>query len=182
MGTHAPLLNSLSAIQQEACGLDEGDRGWYYKRLAPIPSQVMRHTILVIGMEQSSPEIVVILVVRNLLWTVLEPIRQGHVAVGQINGVGPFKLGSYRVLLRKHKTHDFAEFHVIDEKANMDRVGRELGRPIRFIFQKVVFGDHLDICVLWVDADWSSQGYGNRSIARKQGPPDSLPEPLVRST
>src|ERR1700759_1335687 len=83
---------------------------------------------------------------------VLKPIRESHVAVREINGVGS-SLRCHGVLLRENKAHDFAELYVVEEELNMDGVWLVIRRSIRFIVIKVVGRDHLHIRVLDVDAD-----------------------------
>ena len=114
-------------------------------------------------------------------WAVLKPICQRHVAVCKVDCVQS-PLRSYRILLSEYKTHYFAELHVVQKELDVDRVGLILCRPIRFVVEEVVRGDHLYVGVFDVDAARATKGNCDRSVPGKQRPPYSLPEPFVCST
>ena len=71
-------------------------------------------------------------------WTVLEPIGECHVAVCQVERVVSPHLRCYRILLRKHQTHDLAKFDVVQEKLNVYGVGRIFSRSIGLVVDEIV--------------------------------------------
>ena len=107
----------------------------------------------------------VIFVIGHVFRTMLEPISQSHIAMGQINGICPLELGGHRVLLRQDQAHDFTKLDVIDEKLHVNGVGRELGRPVRLILKEVVFVNHFDIRVFRINTHRATQGDCNRSVS-----------------
>jgi len=131
--------------------------------------------LLIVGVQQGSPKIVVILVIANFLWAMLEPVGQGHVAVGQINSIGSLELGRDRILLGQDQAHDFAQLDVVDEEADMDGVRWELGGSVWLVFNEIVFGDHFDVRVFRIDTDRAAQSDSHRSISGEQGPPNASP-------
>jgi len=136
---------------------------------------------LVVGMQQSSPEVMMGPIPLDFGWAVLQPVGQRHVAVGKVDGIGSAVFGSHRILLGEDEAHDFAQLDVVDEELDMDGVGRVLGALVDLIVDEVVLGDHLHVRVFGVDGDGPAERNRDRSIATIQGPPDALPETLVRS-
>lgn len=134
---------------------------------------------LVVRMEQTGPEVMPLALPAHLFGAVLKPVRQGHIRMGQVHRIHTSRLGSHGVLLREDQAHNFAEFNVLEEKLDVDGFRGVFGRDIDFILNEVVFGQHAHIRIIHVDADRSSQSDRHGPVARKKGPPDSLPQPLV---
>jgi hypothetical protein len=81
--------------------------------------------------------------------------------MGEVNGIGALEFGSHGVLLGKHQAHNLTELDVVDEKLDVHRVLRKLGRAIRLIFYEVVFGNHLDVRIFGVDPNRSAKSNSN---------------------
>jgi hypothetical protein len=112
-------------------------------------------------------------------WAILEPIGECHVAVRQIKRIVPSHLRCYRILLRKHQTHDLTKLDIIQEELDVYRIRRIFSRSIGLIVDEVVLGYHLDIGVFDIDRYWSSESNSDRSISGKERPPNTFPESLV---
>ena len=106
---------------------------------------------IVVGVEQSGPEVVLWLFPVNLFWTILEPICQRHVTVSEVYSILPPCFGGYRILLRKDQAHNLTEPHVLEEKLYVDGIWRILGWLVNVIFNKIVLRDHFDVRVIGVD-------------------------------
>ena len=111
---------------------------------------------------------------------ILQPIRERHIAVRQIEGVVSPELRGHRVLLRQHQSHDLAQLDVVEEELDVNGVGWVLGRSIGFVVNEVVLGDHLYIGIFNVDGYRTPKRDGDRTISSEQSPPDSFPQSLVR--
>jgi hypothetical protein len=138
-----------------------------------------REDVLVIRVEQSRPEVMSLWFPSYFWRTILKPIRECHVTVRQVKRIVSSHLGGYRVLLRKHKTHDLTEFDIVQEELDVYRIGRVLGWSIGLVVVEVILGDHLDIRVFNVDRHRPSKSNGDGSIACEQRPPNAFPESLV---
>lgn len=93
----------------------------------------------------------------NLLWTILQPISQGHITMCKVNCVLPPRLGRDRVLLRQNQTHDLTQSYVLQEKQDMHAVRGEFGRAIDLVFNEIIFGHHLYIRIFGIDKYRTSQ-------------------------
>jgi hypothetical protein len=114
------------------------------------------------------------------LWrAVLEPVGQSHVTVCKVKHIVAPHLRSDGILLRKHKTHDFAEFDVVEEELDVNLIRRVFRWSVDFVVDEVVGADHFNIGILYVNRNWATQRHGDRSISREQCPPDPLPETLI---
>jgi hypothetical protein len=87
--------------------------------------------------------------------------------VREIDGIGSSILGRNRVLLGQDEAHDLAQLDVVDEEVNMNRVWGIFCRFVRFVFHEVVFGNHLDVGVFWVDCNWPAERDCYRSVSGK---------------
>lgn len=95
----------------------------------------------------------------DLFWTVLQPIRQRHVAMCKIDCiVASTFLRCDRIVLRQHQAHDLTKLDIIEEKLYVDRVWRILCRAFRFVFDEIVFADHFHIRVFDINAAGSTKG------------------------
>lgn len=115
----------------------------------------------------------------DLRCAILQPICKCHVAVCQVESVIPTEFRRHGILLRKDKSHDLTQLHVIQEELNMHGVGRIFGGSVRFVVEEVVFADHFHVGIFDVDGHRTSERHGNRSVSGEQGPPYTLPQPLV---
>ena len=94
----------------------------------------------------------------DLLWAILQPIRQSHVTVGEIDRFDPgVLLWANGVILREDKANDFAELDVVEEELHVHRIGPVIGRLVGLVFDEVVLCKHLHVRVIDVDGAWSSE-------------------------
>ena len=69
----------------------------------------------------------------------------------EVNGILPSRFGCYRILLRQDQSHDLAQSDILKKELNMDAVWWIFRRLVQFVFDEVVFGDHLDVGVVSID-------------------------------
>ena len=109
----------------------------------------------------------------------LEPIGQGHVAMGQGDGGLASDLRRDRVLLREDEAHDVAQLDVLQEELDVKGIMGIVGRLTVLVLAEIILGDHLDVGVVGVDVDGSTQGNGHGPVPGEEGPPDPFPESLI---
>lgn len=124
------------------------------------PETVAAHRLLVICVEQRRPKIMPGFLPVHFFRTILEPIRKSHVAVSKINGVLPPGFGCYRVLLGQYQAHDFGQTDILEEKLDMNWIRWILCRLVYLILDKVVLSNHLNVGVIRVDMDWTTERHG----------------------
>jgi hypothetical protein len=116
----------------------------------------------------------------NFLRTMLQPICQSHVAMSKIDCVvATTSLRSNRVILREDQSHNLAQLYIVQKELNVDWVHGILGWSLRFVFDKVIFADHVDVRIFNVDATRTTKRDCYGSISREQSPPDALPQAFV---
>lgn len=132
-------------------------------------------------MQQSAPKVVPLGLPPYLWRAVLQPIRQCHVRVCQVDGVVAWsRFACYAILLRKHETHDLAQFDIVQEELDVYRFGRVFGRSVRsLVVIEIVLGTELYVRVFDVDAHGPAQGNSHGAVTCEECPPDALPETFV---
>lgn len=135
--------------------------------------------ILVIRMQERRPEMMPGSFPVDFLGAILQPVRQGHITVGQVDCVCSSGLGCDGVLLGQYEAHNLTELGVLEEELDMDRVGRRLCDAIYFVLDEIVFRDHFHVRIVCVYIYWSTKSDCNGAITGEQCPPDSLPKSLV---
>ena len=136
------------------------------KRLASF--RLLPEYSLVVGMKQCRPKVVTRSLPVHFSRAILQPVRQSHIAVCQVDGVGSTCFGCNRVLLGKNQPHDLTQLDVLEKERNVNRVGSIFSVWVALIFDEILFRDHLDVRVIGVDRDWTTQSDCDRSISSKQ--------------